>query len=1558
MKYCLSHVRLGLLCLLACVACQRAPHPGAPTANRTVQPAAHSAAPRPLRISFDGRCTNLVEQSIAGWDLAQQLAVEDRGALLHACRVQPDNPDLWLLAGIYSCDDSLAYLNRAIALAPDAFLPQLALVREVRRKSDCALTYHVATGAFARAVTPGEVMAWCDQAQADFIKGDNPAAMLYTNFICRLPPTPQAVLARAFLAVSLGMVTDAVAATRAVLAQETNSMVRTALAARMWALGSNVALLAGCDAPLAPAPLSAFDTLLQQISANPNTASSMVWCSEAMQRATNATMRITVAQYLLQAHRQGRQTISNLDAFADAILGVYVPPADTMATWLFLLRQANATNALQRQLVRRPLDAAVALRYLEQLSWESSEQAAAQRPLDLQVLDVLAAQLPSNAAVARAMAVWYARQGLVADEIACCSMALALETNDYAKARAAAQLSDAYLKDGDSARAAALLPLLLPLAREDGVIARATALCQLAAGNSNDACELLLACCSNNNDLPQNDKCALMRLVLNTSWPDVALQTRVVQTCFDCLMATQLQASATLVYEMSREVLRALVQLDRPADAFALLPKAQATGSIPFELARACAKPNWKEQLAQFINAAPANLCTQYTYAVSVANLAAAVGLRAEALALYRSALRHERQASYDWFMHAQTALRLAKELDDATARAELIENIDAVLSASAGGADRLAHLRWCCSDALDQAQFGKWRDLIWRSSTNKIEPALLDEVIPYAMRDGQTNLLREIAAHLAAQTNRSFALQAKVCALLAFAGDTNACLQSIAALGTLLTNAAMIETCGAEYLHLLLQQANNPSNIEAVVGAWCTNTALSVRQRFQFLDRIVHDMPYQSATQSLWRLWHEATSSTTRGDILETLLYSFYEQQDRAALANFAEQAMRDPTTSDDTMASLARHFESLNMPADALVLTEQLLARKPANAEERVGLLVKLAQLYGQTGNHAQLAAYAEQALQAAPPQYRIQVITDLVAALRAGGQADRAQALLLDAFNKATTAGDVGTLARHLAECNDVPGSSINARQIAERVLAMDSSLNGVEQAATLLVRYGEYNAARACVQRALADATVPADQCYLYESLASIAAANDNVRDQADALEKLFALQSGADKRKAAEKLCAVLVECGRYDAAVARAQEMLATMDKTSREGQRLLKFTVDAQMQLGQADAAWATAQHLADPAQFIEIAQRLGHTVDVRPHLEAAFQTADSVARMQLAGLLMNVYEAGKDTHAMAALAADMAAGAAAADPNQASAIADLCVRGGMPDAALAILKSAHANATPNARGDAARAIVNLLQRTQRYDEALQWLATQPADTSTRALAARIYDDKGDVRTAVDAYCDLLRDAGSRGASYDLPYYLAHVLQRANDPALLEHALARLSLNNSANKPELCAGIADMFQRMQDHEKSLAWWQRAAERESSPSQKEFYEWQMLDEYTALRQWDGVIDNCRDRLEKGGDDWSVRDQLRSKLANAYQQDGRADKADAILREQLRDCEHAAQRPGVSSNLAQVRFRLAELYRQNGQPQKSATILRALADDHKSGWFATRASQELRQYHGQ
>ncbi|GEM_PF-2390338 len=1558
MKCCWSHIRLGLLCLLACAACQRAPQSGAPAAHRTVQPAAPIAAPRPLRMSFGGRCTNLVEQSVAGWHLAGQLAAEDHGAVLHACRVQPDNPDLWLLAGMYSCDDALAYLNRAITLAPDAFLPQLALMREVRRKSDRDLTYHVSTCVFACAVTPVEVMAWCDQAQANFIKGDNPAALLYTNFICRLPPTPQAVLARAFLAVSLGMVTDAVAATRAVLAQETNSMVRNALAARMWVLGSNVALLAGCDAPPAPAPLSAFDTLLQQISANPSTAIGIVWCSEALQHATNASMRITVAQYLLQAHNQGRQTISNLDAFADAILGADVPPADIMATWLFLLRQAHATNALQRQLVRRPLDAAVALWYLKQLSWESSEQAAAQCPLDLQVLDVLAAHLPSNAAVARAMAAWYARQGLVADEIACCSMALALETNDYAKARAAAQLSDAYLKDGDSARAAALLPLLLPLAREDGVIARATALCQLAAGNSNDACELLLACCSNNNDLPQNDKCELMRLVLNTTWPDAVMQTRAVQTCFDCLMATQLQASATLVYEMSREVLRALVQLDRPGDAFALLPKALATGSIPFELARACAKPNWKEQLAQFINAAPANLCTQYTYAVCVGDLAAAVGLRAEALALYRSALRHERQAYYDWFMHAQTALRLARELDDATARVELLENFDAVLSASAGGADRLAHLRWCCSDEVDQAQFGTWRDLVWRSSTNKLDPALLNEVIPHAMNGGQTNLLREIAAHLAAQTNLSFALQAKVCALLAFAGDTNACLQSIAALGTLLTNAAMIESCGADYLDLLLRQANNQSNIAALVGAWCTNAALSVHQRFQFLDRIVYNMPYQSATQSLWRLWQEATSSTTRGYIQEKLLYSFYEHQDRAALANFAEQAMRDPTTSDDTVASLARYFEYLSMPADALVLTEQLLARKPVNAEERVGLLVKLAQLYGKTDNRAQLAAYAEQALQAAPPQYRIQVVAGLVEAFRAGGQADRAQALLLDAFNKATTAGDVGALAQYLAECNDVPGSSINPRQIAERVLAMDSSLNGVKQAATLLVRYGEYDAARACVQRALADATVPADQCYLYENLASIAAANDNVRDQADALEKLFALQSGADKRKAAEKLCAVLVECGRYDDALVRAQEMLAAMDKTSREGQQLLKLTLDAQLQLGQADAAWATAQQIADPAQFTDIAQRLGHTADVRPRLEAAFQTADTVARMQLAGLLMNVYEAGKDTRAMAALAADMAASASAADPQQALAMANLCTRGGMPDAALAILKNAHANATLNARGETARAIVNLLQRTQRYDEALQWLATQPADTSTRALAARIYDDKGDVRTAVDAYCDLLRDAGSQGAGYDLPHYLAHALQRANDPALIEHALARLSANNSANKPELCAGIADMFQRMQDHEKSLAWWQQAAQRESSPSQKQFYQWQMLDEYTALRRWDGVIDNCRDRLEKGSDEWGVRDQLRSKLANAYQQDGRADKADAILREQLRDCEHAAQRPGVYGNLAHVRFRLAELYRQNGQPQKSATILRALADDHKSGWFAARASQELRQYHGQ
>ena len=1597
------------LALLLCAGCgkQQATQPAAPAATTTLPaapqaerrhvPATHApVAPRTQFVSADGRITNAVYAPYGSFEdwRGPGWAELEFDELAADCAAQPDNPDTWYRLGMSLYGDpsnQVACLEKAVRLAPDALRPRLVLAgtiaQSVNREDlpqsvSKEAAYTVLTAAYALVSSPAEMAAWVNAGRVLSGYGRTPSAAstaLWSFVRERSGDSPLDSLAGLLLEEKDD---GAVEGIGKLLASSGNEQYRAVLMPRLAGLKRS--------ATNDPGVKQRVDALLEQYSTPYEKAMQKLWglssqergrqgmalCREALELATNPQMRLSAVLNVVQDPALFRADPTNCCWMIEEAIGTEGWDSTYARSAIASLMRNGASDAV-RAMVGKSLDAspsnpACVLAALTSMERFGGMYHEGREYVDLELLALARDRFPSNEAVIRALAGSYSQAECVEDERACRTLLMALAPEGRQRTADAVALLTLLVREKKLDEACQLAGQIDTLVGSNGPAALAVGACMLATGRTNDACALLMAACRNQQFAQA--KMPVLQLLLTTRWPGLEDRQRILRFVIDEIgdpagltgyVRYSPRRSFSSMINLHDMLVRQLVDAGMYDEAFGCARASAQAGRYVSGLYDLARKPGGKERLDQCAREMLAGSCTQAAFFSSLAPACASAGLKQLSLELNVRALRCGIE-QYQFIQCAGQALSLAHDLKDSALKNEAVALVDQKIRSGSIPIALLVNLRYQARHVEFEGKLDEWLDLAWQLCTNKTDPSAIQQMAQWYMERGMTGRLEQLVAPLALDSLQpSQALE--LLRVFRFIGDRETAKRLLDSARLSLTNSEAVARYGGEFLSMLREQMHSgdgsgKAEARSLVLAWLADPTIPSYSRYGLLTQAYDLIDRQTRTTLLERLLNEEGRGQFRNTIRSALIEAYVESGNTNGFVRLADEIRTRGAVPSWQLGQLVSQFERMNMPADAIVVCEQALEAQDTQPDQKAYMLMHEARLYLKMKENDQALRCVEDALAAVEDSghasYMMQQAADLY--LEAG-KPQKGMDLLIQAFDKAASAQDACTLAQSIgyyaqrAEATFDPGSLIS------RLLSLERSVPTYSAAARILEQNGDPATAKGYMQQALGCAQTEEENRTVYESFARLAQACGDQDGQIQALEQLVVLADDDAKGYAMSQLAQTLIAAGDCTGAITRLGAFLAAGNggadqRDNRDHLRRMLF--EAQVTLGDKEAAWATAQTMQDWSAFLNAAQHLGRQADALPRLEQEFESGDPERRVRMASCLLSIYEQTKDQQAIAKLADAMATLAANASPRIVLDAASVLQHAGRADDALALLKKSSEKAEPGQQADSIDdRIVSLLRTLNRADDAIAWLDARPQSFVTLGLKAQIRAAQGRTDDAIELFCAAIEgvddDNAYRKSTY--AYELGAVLRQANNPGLADRVVERLLKGDAGNDPAMRQQAASLYQQVQRYDDAAAQFEKAARLVSDEHQKRQYIQQYAQCCVSGKKYEEAISAYNGLIKDDKLQWHERDQLCSSLASVYQQSGRESQAFDVYKESARDCESYIGKIRNKNEAVWARFRLAELHHLANNDNEAVRVLKKIADDCKTGPNALRAAQELKKY---
>jgi len=1493
---------------------------------------------------------------------------EDVTKLSLDCAGEPDNPDAWFKLG-FNCQDysnQVVCLERAVALAPDAFMPRLALAGARAELGGRQAAFTAFTGVYDRVSSPGELGEW-----VGCFTYDNSSAMFaFVSARAQTDKSPATLAAQAMLAIYADKQDEAVRLAGAALSNNTlgsfggpvmDALLNTVqYRERDSAWSNKYALVEAYGTPYQK-------TTVQMMTMTPaelrGRGSTML--QEALRLATNNDMRIMAVRPFIMSTPK----VADMPAFVAALTNACDMTSPIYLAWMRrVLSNVGETN-LAREMALKACTASnttsAMLRMALQGAVRSSSMTAGtvQRP-DLELVELLRSRFPSNQAVLGMMADAYARAEYAADETACRRQVMALTSNDLLRAHNAGPLLNALVKQGSLDEARVLADEYAGQASSNPALALAVCSYLFAANRTNDACDLLMNACR--NTWLMQCKSYLLQKLLEVKQPSVSDRQRVARFALGQIaVPDQFNTYVDRGYvrghvfsSITYSLVRLLNDAGMPDDAASLAASMYRKSGVDSGFRELVTSAPGRQRTAHAIRSL---VDAGFTQQVALADLAE-VSKEARdyplALDLAFRALRADGEQPKVY--SAIGALRLAAQLGDQNRIGEAAAMIEAMIRDGRIPLEQLADYGTLESfvrkaglgDKLDT-----WYALAWQQCTTKTSVASIRMMSDWYLRHGQTNRVQQLIQPMLG-ADRSVDDRVALCDMLRRLGDREGCRRLIDLIRPAFTNAPMIEEHGREFLALLRSQAElgDPraaAEVRALVIRWAAEPDLGYYAR-QSLCREL-GAPGDAWAQAQAVEAALLTAPPRERDQLRLMLASAYVAcGNTGAFLRVADEIRSSPDSTSYSIRQLIESYIACNMAAEAIVLCEQI-ASQCGNEYDQANLLGRTARLYVTLGDNAQAIRSIEEALAQVPEYYR-NTLYDLAGKIYADtGENKKGIEMLAHAFASAKDGAEACSLAERIAAFATEAELACDGKGLAETLLAFDRTPDTSIAASGLLLTSGDVEGARTCLRQALNDAQLADEKSRIYAKLVKIAEAEGNRVEQLKLLEERIRCVDADERGECARQIADACLTAGNPKTAAERAAAFLSSRDSQdwpaeAKDGLRSVQM--DAQVAQGDTDAAWETARSIGDYKKFVTAAKELGRIQDAVPRLEEELASGDADKRVEVATTLLGIYREAEDQDGIKKLASHVAELAEGQSPQVVLQVARVFEQAGKADDALAFLKTAVAQATPEDQHALDARITAMLGDAKNYDDALAWLNGRPQDGSTLALKAKITAAQGEPEDAVALYCAALRVGESACATE-----LRSLLGSASGPgsSLASAAVDELLKGTGADDPAMHQEAAAIYQQAGQFTDALEQFKKAADLARTDALKQKY----LEQYAACcataRKYETAIDTYTDLLKDDRLKWEQRDRLRQSLADVCDQSGRQSRASDICQERIRDCEDYIKRMKFTTDTTTARFKLADLYHQANDDNGAIRVLKKIAEEYGTGANAKRAAGELKKY---
>ena len=1540
--------------------------------------ALHAASgPRKVFVTGLGKYTNLVYRSWGDLGDADfyQRDIED---LARECEATPDNADVWYALGSRCYNDKsnqIACFEKAVRLAPDAIAPRLALASALASARRGSEARDALTTMYPLLASAEDVRAWSWSFQSLKYGSPQDCTAMCAFVTAQKGGSDKDRLACALVAQSMDRNDEAIGLMSNLLARTGDGNYREIIVGQLGQMmaqnSTNAALASLLEQYQTPYEKAA--RKLDGAANRGNCESNVAVLKETIGLATNVEMRFMLAQRLLYSDWTSSLAASNADALADMMIGDDGWQSKQLGALVQMLQRMGATNTLRRLLDKsfgassnNPAFAIAVLSGMQNSQgyygygrgYDGEYPSA--NP-DFKLIARIQKQYPSNEAVLRAMASLYAAAKCPQDAIECRTTLLALDVPPAQRVRDAAALLALLVKQGDVGAADKIAAEHMADAARNATLAVPMAAYLCAAGRTNDACDILLACLSSLK--ARESKSMLLQKMLDMRWPDPAQKQRVAETARACIAQWPADPQDYLANQMRGKVAKLLNDMGRAEEAFALVSMAVRAGCLIDGAQELCRTAAFRPYLAKLADEMIAGTITQANVFVAMARMCNEVDMHEQALALAMRALRCT-DLPYEFTSIVGEAVRLARELNDERAVRDIIAMLDQRVRDGRCSIEMLNNASYALNEAGQAGKLDEWYTCAWRLCTNKTNQAAIQSMAQWYLQWNNTNGVREMLALMEQAGGQPTERAYMLVRLYGFVGDKAGQRRVLADIRLTFTNAQMIASYGWQYLDMLRSTATRgdaaPTNeIRMLMLEWLGNRDLPLQTRMSFCQQLYGRDDREMRVAWLEKLLPDAVQPAQQNQIRSELMNAYIESGNTAGFVRIADEMRAGQSCEPWILRNMMNQYAQLGMVAEAVVLCEQLASQREGAPAEQANLLAEAANFYLKLGNKEQALQSMEDALTACADdgnrQYLVRRAADLYREL---GQAQKGLDLLLDAFGKASSAEIACNMAQQIGSYARGAEIELDVQRLVGRLLELDKSVQSLCMAASLLGERGDTATAKSYLNQALGTAATSSEKRMIYQQLGQMAETAGDAEGKLAALEALMPLTERYNRQNIVMQLSAALNEGGQYQAAADKIAAFLAA----SGAGQ-LRDYDVDSlRCAMAQSlfkadnkDAAWTAAQEVKDVRRFAEIARVLGRSADAVPRLEEALASDNADSRMAAADMLLSIHRQANDTKAIEHVADVLVSAAADAQPGEAMQIARMLGSVGRRDDAVAILKKASDGADSSVQGQIDEQIVSMLQQDGKLDAAADWLDGRPRTCVTLALKARLSAAQGKTEDAAQLYFDAMAivDNDSQWRKSNYQYELMNLVANAKDTDWRDKTVARLFDGAGAKDAGLRQSVASMYMQAKEYDKALDEYQVALGLAKDDWQKRNCLQQYASCCVSAGKPEKAIDTYATMLKDDTLTWQGRDSLRSSLGTVYEQSGRQSQAFDVYRESIKDCEQYIAKTGTTADAVNAQFRLATLYSKVNDENEAIRVLKKIADDRPGTKDADRAKTELK-----